>query len=103
ESIGDMTGKASGVTSIYPPQLCATCALLKSGKASLNFCIVDARNDDEGWVSRTRHCSKGVTWSRRKRLGIDNSSKNRLPNRSFTRPLFFIQAGRKCGSNRKLS
>src|ERR1051325_6986742 len=58
-STAEMTGIASGITSIMPPQLCATATFLKAGKLSAMLARARSSTNGSASGSSTRTLSKG--------------------------------------------
>ena len=62
-STAEMTGIASGVTSMQPAHVCATLAPLSAGNAALTLDISEFNMRGDGAGSKTRSRSNGVTSS----------------------------------------
>ena len=101
--MGEITGTASGVTSISPAQRSAIFIVLKTGKFLVRFDWASARIDSTGSGSRTRTASNGEGPSRGQVRGIFYSSMKRRPIRRRSSRHCFVSEGRKSKKSRKLS
>ena len=102
-STGEITGIASGVTSISPAQDCATSAPSSTGKARRAAAQLRRSTRSDGAGSRMRTCSKGVTSSGRQWRASAASSLQRPETRKRSDRHSARKAGQKARARRKLS
>src|SRR5215469_10281861 len=100
-STAEMTGMASGMTSIMPAQVSAMAMLRNAGNAAAMLARARSMTKGSGSGSSTRTCSNGEGASRFQRRGVFHSSTNRRPTRKCNFFQWMRVAGKYCRKRRK--
>ena len=99
----EITGTASGVTSISPAHSCTTLAPAKAGNCRARAAMALRLAARSGSGSSTRAFSKGEAWSSGTGAASRHSCRKRSSSRIFSPDHSIRSAGRKSLKKRKLS